>query len=124
MADDAEDLSNPRAGGVGGGGAASPLRKVAARINVPLTSVNTSRQLSSAQSDVENAQSGLAAARRHFEGAYLRTSSKGESIGTTDFRNSSRYGNCFGPSAQFGLLHRSAGATTGKAHRKLRRPWQ
>lgn len=41
----------------------------AARINVPLTSVNTSSQLSSAQSDVENAQSGLAGAERQFEAA-------------------------------------------------------
>ena len=41
----------------------------AARINVPLTSVNTSSQLSSAQSDVENVQSGLAAAERQFEAA-------------------------------------------------------
>ena len=37
----------------------------AARINVPLTSVNTSSQLSSAQSDVENVQAGLTAAERH-----------------------------------------------------------
>jgi membrane fusion protein (multidrug efflux system) len=41
----------------------------AARINVPLTSVNTSSQLSSAQSDVENAQAGLAAAERQFDAA-------------------------------------------------------
>ena len=41
----------------------------AARINVPLTSVNTSSQLSSAQSDVENVQSGLAAAERQFDAA-------------------------------------------------------
>jgi membrane fusion protein, multidrug efflux system len=41
----------------------------AARINVPLTSVNTSSQLSSAQSDVENVQAGLAAAERQFEAA-------------------------------------------------------
>src|SRR6202030_918847 len=41
----------------------------AARINVRLTSVNTSSQLSSAQSDVENVQSGLAAAERQFEAA-------------------------------------------------------
>jgi membrane fusion protein (multidrug efflux system) len=39
----------------------------AARINVPLTSVNTSSQLSSAQSDVENAQAGLTAAERQFD---------------------------------------------------------
>ena len=41
----------------------------AARINVPLTSVNTSSQLSSAQSDVENAQAALVAAQRQFDGA-------------------------------------------------------
>ena len=41
----------------------------AARINVPLTSVNTSSQLSSAQSDVENAQAGLTAAERQFDAA-------------------------------------------------------
>jgi membrane fusion protein (multidrug efflux system) len=41
----------------------------AARINVPLTSVNTSSQLSSAQSDVENVQSGLTAAERQFDAA-------------------------------------------------------
>ncbi len=41
----------------------------AARINVPLTSVNTSSQLSSAQSDVENAQAGLVAAERQFDAA-------------------------------------------------------
>jgi membrane fusion protein, multidrug efflux system len=41
----------------------------AARINVPLTSVNTSSQLSSAQSDVENAQSGLVVAERQFDAA-------------------------------------------------------
>ncbi len=41
----------------------------AARINVPLTSVNTSSQLSSAQSDVENAQAGLAVAERQFDAA-------------------------------------------------------
>jgi len=41
----------------------------AARINVPLTSVNTSSQLSTAQSDVENAQAGLVAAERQFDGA-------------------------------------------------------
>jgi len=37
--------------------------------NVPLTSVNTSSQLSSAQADVNNAQAGLAAAQRQFEAA-------------------------------------------------------
>lgn len=41
----------------------------AARTNVPLTSVNTSSQLSSAQSDVENAQASLAGAQRQFEAA-------------------------------------------------------
>src|SRR5215470_6084907 len=41
----------------------------AARINVPLTSVNTSTQLSSAQADVENAQAGLTAAERQFDAA-------------------------------------------------------
>jgi membrane fusion protein, multidrug efflux system len=41
----------------------------AARTNVPLTSVNTSSQLSSAQSDVENAEASLAAAERQFEAA-------------------------------------------------------
>jgi membrane fusion protein (multidrug efflux system) len=41
----------------------------AARINVPLTSVNTSSQLSSAQSDVENAQAALVAAQRQFDAA-------------------------------------------------------
>jgi membrane fusion protein, multidrug efflux system len=41
----------------------------AARINVPLTSVNTSSQLSSAQSDVENAQSALVAAEHQFDAA-------------------------------------------------------
>ena len=35
--------------------------------NVPLTSVNTSSQLSGAQADVENAHAGLAAAQREFE---------------------------------------------------------
>jgi len=41
----------------------------AARINVPLTSVNTSSQLSSAQADVENAQASLVAAERQFDAA-------------------------------------------------------
>lgn len=41
----------------------------AARIGVPLTSVNTSSQLSSAQADVDNAQAALAAARAQFETA-------------------------------------------------------
>jgi len=35
--------------------------------NVPLTSVNTSSSLSSAQADVENARAGLAAAQRQFD---------------------------------------------------------
>jgi membrane fusion protein, multidrug efflux system len=37
--------------------------------NVPLTSVNTSSSLSSAQADVENAQAGLAAAQKQFDAA-------------------------------------------------------
>ena len=37
--------------------------------NVPLTSVNTSSGLSTAQADVENAQAGLAAAQRQFDAA-------------------------------------------------------
>jgi len=37
--------------------------------NVPLTSVNTSSQLSGAQADVNNASAGLAAAQRQFEAA-------------------------------------------------------
>jgi membrane fusion protein (multidrug efflux system) len=37
--------------------------------NVPLTSVNTSSQLSGAQADVENARAGLAAAQREFDAA-------------------------------------------------------
>jgi membrane fusion protein (multidrug efflux system) len=37
--------------------------------NVPITSVNTSSQLSSAQADVENAQAGLVAAQRVFDAA-------------------------------------------------------
>ena len=41
----------------------------AARINVPLTSVNTHSALASAQADVENVQAGLAAAERQFEAA-------------------------------------------------------
>lgn len=41
----------------------------AARIGVPLTSVNTSSQLSSAQADVDNAQAALAAAQAQFEEA-------------------------------------------------------
>lgn len=41
----------------------------AQRINVPLTSVNTSSNLSTAQADVENAQAGLAAAQKQFDAA-------------------------------------------------------
>jgi len=41
----------------------------AARVNVPITSVNTSSQVSSAQADVENAQAGIAAARQQSEAA-------------------------------------------------------
>lgn len=41
----------------------------AARTNVPLTSVNTSSQLSSAESDVANVEASLAAAERQFEAA-------------------------------------------------------
>jgi membrane fusion protein (multidrug efflux system) len=41
----------------------------AARIGVPLTSVNTSTQLSSAQADVQNARATLAAAQAQFETA-------------------------------------------------------
>jgi membrane fusion protein, multidrug efflux system len=37
--------------------------------NVPLTSVNTSSQLSSAQADVDNAKAGLLAAQRQFDAA-------------------------------------------------------
>jgi membrane fusion protein (multidrug efflux system) len=37
--------------------------------NVPLTSVNTSSQLSSAQADVENSEAGLVAAERQFDAA-------------------------------------------------------
>jgi membrane fusion protein (multidrug efflux system) len=38
----------------------------AARVNVPITSVNTNSQTSSAQADVENANAGIAAARQQF----------------------------------------------------------
>jgi membrane fusion protein, multidrug efflux system len=41
----------------------------AARVVVPITSVNTTSQVSSAQADVENAQAGIAAARQQFEAA-------------------------------------------------------
>jgi membrane fusion protein (multidrug efflux system) len=37
--------------------------------NVPITSVNTSSQLSSAQADIENAKAGLVAAQRQFDAA-------------------------------------------------------
>jgi membrane fusion protein (multidrug efflux system) len=41
----------------------------AARVNVPITSVNTTSQTSSAQADVENANAGVAAARQQFSAA-------------------------------------------------------
>ena len=41
----------------------------ATRINVPLTSVNTSSQLTAAQADVQSAQAGLTAATHQFEAA-------------------------------------------------------
>jgi membrane fusion protein, multidrug efflux system len=41
----------------------------AARVGVPLTSVNTSTQLSSAQADVDSAQASLAGAERQFDAA-------------------------------------------------------
>jgi membrane fusion protein (multidrug efflux system) len=41
----------------------------AARVNVPITSVNTSSQTSSAQADVENASAGIAAARQQYTAA-------------------------------------------------------
>ncbi|HEV3277486.1 MAG TPA: HlyD family secretion protein [Terriglobia bacterium] len=41
----------------------------ALRINVPLTSVNTDSQLSTAQADVQNAQAGLAGAEQQFDAA-------------------------------------------------------
>lgn len=41
----------------------------ALRTNVPLTSVNTSSQLSTAQADLDNAKAGLIAAQRSFEAA-------------------------------------------------------
>ena len=41
----------------------------ALRTNVPITSTDTASQLSTAQADVENAQAGLAVARRQFEAA-------------------------------------------------------
>jgi len=41
----------------------------AAQVNVPITSVNTSSQVSSAEADVENAQAGIAAASQQSEAA-------------------------------------------------------
>lgn len=41
----------------------------AQRTNVPITSVNTSSQLSTAQADLENAKAGLVAAQRSFDAA-------------------------------------------------------
>jgi membrane fusion protein (multidrug efflux system) len=41
----------------------------AARVNVPITSVNTSSQTSTAQADVENANAGIAAARQQYAAA-------------------------------------------------------
>jgi membrane fusion protein (multidrug efflux system) len=41
----------------------------AARVNVPITSVNTSSQTSTAQADVDNANAGIAAARQQFAAA-------------------------------------------------------
>jgi membrane fusion protein, multidrug efflux system len=41
----------------------------AARVNVPITSVSTSSQVSTAQADLENAQAGIAAARQQYEAA-------------------------------------------------------
>jgi membrane fusion protein, multidrug efflux system len=41
----------------------------AARVNVPITSVNTSSQTSTAQADVDNAIAGIAAARQQFAAA-------------------------------------------------------
>lgn len=42
---------------------------VALQINVPITSVNTTSQLSSAQADIENAKAGLLGAQKSFDGA-------------------------------------------------------
>lgn len=42
---------------------------VASQINVPITSVNTSSQLSSAQADIDNATAGLLVAERGFDAA-------------------------------------------------------
>lgn len=41
----------------------------AARVNVPITSVSTSSQVSSAQADIENSRAGIAAARQQYEAA-------------------------------------------------------
>jgi membrane fusion protein (multidrug efflux system) len=41
----------------------------AARVNVPITSVNTSSQTSTAQADVENANAGIAASRQQYAAA-------------------------------------------------------
>ena len=41
----------------------------AARVNVPITSVSTSSQVSTAQADIENAKAGIAAARQQHEAA-------------------------------------------------------
>jgi membrane fusion protein, multidrug efflux system len=40
-----------------------------AQVNVPITSVNTGSQISSAQADVENARAGIATARQQFDAA-------------------------------------------------------
>jgi membrane fusion protein (multidrug efflux system) len=42
---------------------------IAAGVNVPITSVNTSSQLSTSQADVNSARAGIAAARQQFEAA-------------------------------------------------------
>lgn len=49
--------------------ASQEANSVATRLNIPLTSVNTSSQLSSARADVDNARAGLAAAQEQFAGA-------------------------------------------------------
>jgi membrane fusion protein, multidrug efflux system len=41
----------------------------AAHVNVPITSVSTTSQISSAQADVENAEAGIAASRQQFDAA-------------------------------------------------------
>src|SRR5262249_25193379 len=43
--------------------------EAAVSINIPITSVNTSSQLSGAQADVENGKAAVAAAERNFEAA-------------------------------------------------------